>query len=81
MEIQYSIYDKDTLLYSIFYFDSNKDSYLDSLLKDNEIIIINSEFLLHLDYIKEYLEYHCKNIFKTKLFLKKQVYCEIIEFD
>lgn len=81
MEIQYSIYDNETLIYSIFYFDSNKDSYLESLLNDNDTINIFSEYLLNVDYIKEYLDYYSKDIFKTKLSLKKTIYCEIITFD
>lgn len=76
MEVEYSIYYKNDLIYSIIYFNNFYDKYLDSLLESENKNKIQKKVcykkLLNVPFIKEYLEYNnlLNKNFKLKLVRK-----------
>lgn len=85
MEIEYNIYYKNDLIYSIIYFNNFYDKYLDSLLEsknnyENLEKKISYKLLLNIPYIKEYLEYNNLLNKNVKLKLVRKIDYNLISY-
>ena len=87
MEVEYSIYYKNDLIYSIIYFNNFYDKYLDSLLESenkNEYHKLQKKVcykhLLNVPFIKEYLEYNNLLNKNIKLKLLRKIDYNIISY-